>query len=145
MDTAVTEPLLKIGEVANLSGLSVKTIRYYEDLGLLAPTVGRSASGYRLFQDQVLSRLAFIKRAQSLGLALHEIKDILGVHDQGKLPCSTVKQHLQDKVKAISQQIEELELLRSQLQDLLLGWEEQPSPAMIAQTICPNLQSGPGS
>lgn len=141
MDTAVTEPLLKIGEVASLSGLSVKTIRYYEELGLLAPTVGRSESGYRLFQDQVLNRLAFIKRAQALGLALHEIKDILGVHDQGKLPCSTVKQHLQDKVSTISQQIAELELLRNQLQTLLAAWEEQPSPYLIAHTICPNLQS----
>jgi DNA-binding transcriptional MerR regulator len=136
----VTKQLLKIGEVASTSGLPVKTIRYYEEIGLLAPVVERSETGYRLFHDQILNRLAFIKRAQSLGLSLNEIKDILNVHDQGELPCGEVKQHLQDKVAAINQQIAVLETLKAELQGLLSGWQECPPPHLIAQTICPNIQ-----
>ena len=132
--------LLKIGEVAATSGLSVKTIRYYEEIGLLVPTVERSTAGYRLFDTQVLNRLAFIKRAQSLGLSLSEIQHILGVHDQGDLPCGEVRQHLEAKVEAINAQIQELETLRDELTGILSGWQEQPPAHRVDQTICPNLQ-----
>lgn len=136
----VTDQWLKIGEVATQSGLPIKTIRYYEDIGLLAPTVKRTHSGYRLFSRQILNRLAFIKRVQSLGLSLSEIQEILEVHDQGKLPCGVVKQRLHEKVTAITEQIAALEILKSELQGLLYGWQEQPPAEQVAQTICPNLQ-----
>ena len=132
---------LKIGEVAQKSGVPVKTIRYYEEIGLLAPTVERSETGYRLFATQVLNRLAFIKRAQSLGLSLREIKEILTLHDRGQLPCGEVKQLLNEKLSAITQQIEALEILRSELQGLLSGWQDRPATDRIARTICPNIQS----
>jgi MerR family transcriptional regulator, copper efflux regulator len=138
-DTA-TATILKIGEVATLSNLPVKTIRYYDDIGLLTTTVQRSDSQYRLFTQDVLNRLAFIKRSQALGLNLGEIRQILTVHDQGQLPCGEVRQHLQAKVEAITEQIEALETLRSELQGILSGWQEQPPMHRIAQTICPNLQ-----
>jgi MerR family transcriptional regulator, copper efflux regulator len=131
---------LKIGEVASLTGMSVKTIRYYEEIGLLEPTTTRSESGYRLFSNQVLNRLAFIKRSQSLGLSLSEIREILEIHDSGELPCGSVKQHLLLKVKAVSEQIEALEILKSELLGVLSGWQEQPPHALISQTICPNIQ-----
>ena len=139
MNLAAPEAGLKIGEVAQVSGLSVKTIRYYEEIGLLTPTVSRSESGYRLFGDGIVSRLGFIKRSQSLGLSLHEIKEILGTHDRGELPCHEVRHHLQGRVEAITQQIEALESLRSELRQVLSDWQEQPQP--VAQAICPNIQS----
>lgn len=64
--------LLFIGQVAAQSGLPVKTIRYYADLGLLN-SLERTEGGYRQFSSEVLTRLAFIKRCQSLGLSLQEI------------------------------------------------------------------------
>ena len=131
---------LKIGEVASVSGLSVKTIRYYEDIGLLSPTVERSESGYRLFSSSVLTRLSFVKRAKSLGLSLSEIREILEIRDLGQLPCGEVKQCLLSKVEAINQQIVALETLRGELNELLAHWQEQPSPNQAAQTICPNIQ-----
>jgi DNA-binding transcriptional MerR regulator len=140
MDISVTEKLHKIGEVAACSGLSVKTIRYYDDRGLLAPNVKRSSSGYRLFGAAVFNRLSFIKRAQTLGLSLSEIENILQVRDRGELPCPEAKQHLQAKVASISQQIQELETLKAQLQEILNYWEEQPSPEAFDRTICPNIQ-----
>lgn len=140
MESHLADRPLKIGEVSAETELPVKTIRYYEQIGLLVPTVERSPSGYRLFDKSVLNRLAFIKRAQSLGLSLKEIKEILQVHDRGELPCGEVKQHLEAKVRAIDEQIKALEMLRSQLQGILQGWQEQPSPERIAHTICPNIQ-----
>lgn len=139
--TACLQPLLKIGEVATQSGLSVKTIRYYEEIGLLTPTVERADSGYRLFSPEVLNRLAFVKRAQALGLTLHEVQEILTVHDQGQRPCGEVRQHLESKIKAISEQIEALETLRSELNGILSGWQDYSTLPPTTQTICPNLQS----
>jgi MerR family transcriptional regulator, copper efflux regulator len=132
--------LLKIGEAALKSGLSVKTIRYYDEIGLLAPTVERSRSGYRLFRPEVLQRLAFIRRAQALGLHLSEVQQILTVHDQGELPCGEVKQHLEAKVVEVRQQIEALETLELELEGILSGWQDQPNAERLEQTICPNLQ-----
>jgi MerR family transcriptional regulator, copper efflux regulator len=132
--------LLKIGEISAASGLPVKTIRYYEEIGLLTPMVERSESGYRLFRSPVLNRLAFIKRAQALGLSLNEVQQILMVHDDGQLPCGEVKQHLEAKVAEINQQMEALETLRTELQGILSGWQDQPPDDRIAQTICPNIQ-----
>jgi len=140
MQTISTAALLRIGEVAAESGLPVKTIRYYEETGLLLPTVERSESGYRLFQPQVLNRLAFIRRSQSLGLTLQEIQQILAVHDHGQLPCGEMRQHLELKVEAIEQQIQALETLRAELKGILSGWQDQPSSDRISQTICPNIQ-----
>lgn len=138
--TTGRDSLLKIGEVATASGLPVKTIRYYEEIGLLMPTVERSQAGYRLFTSQVLNRLAFVKRSQSLGLSLSEVQQILQVHDHGQLPCGEMKQHLEAKVTEINQQIEALATLKTELQGILSGWQDQPSSDRLAQTICPNIQ-----
>lgn len=134
------EHRLKIGEIASASGLSVKTIRYYEDIGLLAPTVLRAESGYRLFEPEVLERLAFIKRVQALGLSLNDVKDILQVHDRGVLPCGEVKQHLEAKIQEIIEKIQALQDQRSQLETILATWNENPSLPASLPIICPNLQ-----
>jgi MerR family transcriptional regulator, copper efflux regulator len=139
--TAAANQWLKIGEVANESGLPVQTIRYYEELGLLAPSVQRSRSRYRLFHESVFNRLAFIKRSQSLGLSLAEIGEILAVRDRDKIPCDVVKELLLHKLESVSEQIKALEILKSELQGILSGWQDIPSHEKIAQTICPNIQS----
>ena len=141
MITLTPEKALQIGEVAAISELPIKTVRYYDEQGLLTPTVSRSKSNYRLFEASVLQRLAFIRRSQSLGLSLREIGDILTVHDQGQLPCEDVKQNLQKKVQQVTEQIEALQLLRSELQGLLSGWQDHPSAEIAARTICPNLEA----
>lgn len=133
-------PTLKIGQVAQESGLSVQTIRFYTEAELLNPVMRRSPSGYRLFDPEVFNRLAFIKRSQSLGLSLRDIHDLLAVHDQGTLPCGAIKDRLQQKLNEIHAQITNLEILRTELEGILSGWEDQPPAHMIEQTICPNLQ-----
>ena len=140
MGKVVLANRLKIGEVAHLSGLSVKTIRYYADIGLLTPTVERSRNGYRLFDAQVLKRLAFIKRAQLLGLSLEEIKPLLEQYDRGQLPCPDVKQQIETKLQAIASQIEALKTRQIELQAILELWQDVPSIHLLSQTICPNIE-----
>ncbi|MDM9580494.1 heavy metal-responsive transcriptional regulator [Nostoc sp. GT001] len=126
-----------IGNVAKSSGVPIKTIRYYEELGLLR-SLGRTEGGFRLFNSDVLARLHFIKRAQSLGLTLSEIKDFLNVHDGGELPCVHIKAKLQDKITAIDEQIQQLLILRQELSGLVSGWETIPENP--EQTICPIIE-----
>jgi MerR family transcriptional regulator, copper efflux regulator len=118
----VKEQGKQIGVVAKESGVPIKTIRYYEELGLLHSS-GRTEGGFRLFDPDVLSRLHFIKRAQSLGLSLSEIKDFLEVHDQGDLPCDRIKAKLQDKVVIIDKQIREMIIFKQELEGIISGWE----------------------
>lgn len=126
-----------IGSVAKESGVPIKTIRYYEELGLLK-TIGRTEGGYRLFDTDVFARLNFIKRAQSLGLSLAEIKEFLEVHDRGELPCDLVKSKLEDKVWEIERHIRQLQILKQELEGLLSGWETKPEAAET--TICPIIE-----
>lgn len=139
MPTPKTE-LLKIGELKTRSRISVKTIRYYEELGLIE-TAGRTEGGFRLFTPEAISRLAFIKRAQNLGLSLREIGEILHIHDQGKLPCREVKQKLQTRVLEIEQHIAELEILKTQLLSLINLPQPSSSPNYpVDNVICPIIQ-----
>ena len=128
---------MKIGDLAGRSGLPVKTLRYYEDLGLL-PAIGRSEGGYRLFAEQSLRRLEFIRRLKTLGLSLGEIQGCLAVHDAGELPCGDIQIQLERQIGRIDAQIQELGQLRQELQGLLEGW--QNDPAKEGDLICPNLR-----
>lgn len=128
---------MKIGVLASRSGLTVKTLRYYEDLGLL-PAIGRSEGGYRLFAEESLRRLEFIRRLKTLGLSLEEIQGCLAVHDAGELPCGDIEIQLGRQIERIDGQIKELRQLRMELQELLAGW--QSDPAKDGNVICPNLQ-----
>lgn len=133
----VQEQTKLIGSVAKESGVPIKTIRYYEELGLLK-TSGRTEGGFRIFSSDVLARLNFIKRAQRLGLSLAEIKDFLEIHDRGELPCEHVQIKLSDKISEIEQQIQQLQILKLELKGLLSGWETIPENP--EQTICPIIE-----
>ena len=129
--------LLLIGQVTEKSGVPIRTIRYYESLGLIQASA-RTEGGYRQFSSDVLTRLSFIKRAQHLGLSLEEIKDILEVYDHGKPPCCEIQEKLQAKLSQIDHQIEQLLTLRSEINQLLSGW--QNTEIKPEDTICPIIQ-----
>lgn len=113
-----TENLLFIGELASHSGIPIKTIRYYEDIGLVKPS-SRTVGKFRQFSPNVLARLGFIKRAQNLGLSLQEIGEILDVYDQGNVPCDEIKEKLKAKLWQIDQKIKQLKMLKAELERLL--------------------------
>lgn len=128
-----------IGNVAKQSNLPVKTVRYYADLGLLSPHLSRDNNGYRLFSPAVFQRLNFIRRSQSLGLTLKEIKQILVVYDQQQIPCSVAKQLLTDKLEEIESKINELKMLKDELNGILSSWQEIKNFENVKDNICPNI------
>lgn len=71
---------MQIGEVAERTGLSLRTIRYYEEVGLVVPSA-RSAGGFRLYTEDDVARLALVRRMKPLDLSLEEMRDLLGVLD----------------------------------------------------------------
>jgi MerR family transcriptional regulator, copper efflux regulator len=139
MVTALSQAqtLLQIGQVAANSGVPIKTIRYYEELGLLKP-LGRTESKFRLFQPDAIARLRFIKRLQKLGLSLQEIAEILQVYDRGLPPCAEIKHKLEQQLLDIDRRIQELQTLRGEIGSLLGDWT--PSEEMRSGEICPILQ-----
>ena len=107
----------KIKDVADRSGFTSATLRYYEEIGLL-PEARRTPAGYRLYDDHTLDRLAFISRAKQLGCSLDEIADLTVAWDGGR--CGPVQDRLRavvaDKLATARQQIIELTTLTSDLQ-----------------------------
>lgn len=131
------QKLLLIGQVTALSNVPIRTIRYYESLGLIE-SCDRTGGGFRQFNQSVLARLAFIKRSQSLGLSLQEIGELLKVYDRGQLPCDDVQDRLKNKIVEIDKQIDELLTLRTELGGILSGWENFST--LQPGTICPVIQ-----
>jgi MerR family transcriptional regulator, copper efflux regulator len=111
---------LTIGQVAQTSGVAAKTIRYYEQIGVL-PAPSRTASGYRLYDQSGVERLRFIRRARSLGLPLQQLKTLLGTFNGGRQP--TLRPRLRALVRAqldvVTNHIAELERLQQQLEEIL--------------------------
>lgn len=132
-----TQHTRKIGEISAQSDVPIRTIRYYEALGLIQSST-RTQGGFRLFSEDVLPRLAFIRRAQGLGFRLDEIKHILAIHDQGELPCDEVRLQIQSKVEQIDDQIHQLQLLKHQLLSLVA--EVQIPEEQQHGIICPIIQ-----
>jgi len=113
---------LKIGEVAKLSGTTVKAIRFYEAKGLL-PRPARSPSGYRLYADRDLKRLAFIQRAKLLGLPLAKIHDLVIHLAEDGSASATIRPHLErsirERVKDVVTRLDQLALLKEELEAFL--------------------------
>jgi DNA-binding transcriptional MerR regulator len=105
---------MRIGELAAATGVSAKTIRYYEDIGILAPPL-RTASDYRTYDESSVGRLAFIRAAQAVGLTLGEIRGIVALRDRGETPCAHVLELIAARAIEVDQRITELQQLRTDL------------------------------
>jgi MerR family transcriptional regulator, copper efflux regulator len=107
-----------IGEAAQRSGFSASALRYYEEIGLVAPST-RTEAGYRLYDDDTLDRLAFIARAKKLGCSLEEITDLASIWDGER--CGPVQRRFHDllttKIADAERQIAELTALTAQLRE----------------------------
>jgi DNA-binding transcriptional MerR regulator len=114
---------LRIGEVARRSGLSVKTIRFYCDQGVLRP-VGRSEGGYRIFAAESLEELALIRALRTMDVSIADVARILEVRRTGVCNCSTLKQSITTKMATIDARIDELAAMKNQLNRLLLSWQD---------------------
>ena len=108
---------LTVSDLAAEARVSPDTIRFYEREGLLAPPE-RSSSGYRQFDEAAVRRVRFIKGAQSLGLKLAEIRELLKIQDKGVCPCGHTKQLVERRIDQLDREIRELQALRADLHSL---------------------------
>ena len=109
---------MRIGALATASGATTKTIRFYEQAGLL-PVPPRTPAGYRDYPPQAPARLAFIRSAQAAGLSLAEIRGILAIRDHGEPPCTHVTALLRAHLNQTEQRLAELTATQAILRDLL--------------------------
>jgi MerR family copper efflux transcriptional regulator len=108
---------MRIGALAEQAGMSTKTIRYYETIGVL-PEPKRSPSGYRDYDPATCERLQFVRSAQAVGLSLGEIREILAYRDRGETPCAHVVEVIRRRARQMDEQIVQLEGMRSELRRL---------------------------
>jgi MerR family mercuric resistance operon transcriptional regulator len=108
---------LQIGEISKRSQVNKDTIRYYERLGLI-PEPTRTESGYRIYSDDMVERLCFIKRMQELGFTLKEIDKLLGVKDKDEAKCSNITEFSAEKLKEVQEKIRDLQRVERMLLDL---------------------------
>ena len=121
---------VRIGEVAQRSGLPVKTIRFYSDEGLILPS-SRTEGRYRLFDEGVYAELTLIRTLKALEIPLVDIKAILAARRVGVCSCDSLRRLIEDKRDEIQGRLTGLEALRHELTTLLRGWEDcgRPKPA----------------
>lgn len=112
---------LKIGEVSKESGIGIEALRFYERSGLLGKPV-RSESNYRLYDEGVLERLAFIKKAQTLGFSLDEIKRIIKDAQSGASPCDDVREIVRRRLAELDERMREMKRYRKELAETLEEW-----------------------
>ncbi len=107
---------MNIGEAAQQSGLPTKTIRYYEEIGIVIPA--RASNGYRDYSDSDVHQLTFVQRARSLGFTIEECKLLLSLYGDDQRASADVKALAVNKIKQINRKIKELKSLKNTLSNL---------------------------
>jgi Hg(II)-responsive transcriptional regulator len=126
---------LTIGELANQAGVNRETVRYYERRRLLARPA-RTIAGYRIFPDDAVDRLRFIKHAQALGFTLEEIRELVALRVDERSSCEQVRERAMRKFVDVEARIEALRRIRRVLGRLVRACE-----ARLPTAPCPILES----
>lgn len=130
--TQVGNPLardapLTIGKVAKLAEVSADTVRYYEKEGLIVPAE-KSGAGYRLYNEDAIRRLNFIKHAQHCGLSLSEIRELLELRKRNDSCCSDVRTVALHKKLQLETKIKALQAMSGALSNLLEACTDEAKP-----------------
>ena len=126
---------MRIGELAQQSGVSAQTVRFYERRGLVR-IPARGSNGYREYDSSVASRLAFIRSAQTAGLTLAEIGGILAVRDADQAPCVHVTGLLTEKLDDVHERQRDLARLEVELQQLLQASQRLDPAGCTVGEVC---------
>lgn len=108
---------MNIGEVADRAGLPPKTIRYYEDIGLVTPLRGQN--GYRSFRENDMHKLAFLGRARALGFTIEDCRTLLALWEDKSRASADVRKLAVDHLHRIEEKIKDLEAMRATLSNLV--------------------------
>jgi MerR family mercuric resistance operon transcriptional regulator len=130
-----------IGELADAAGLPSQTIRFYERKGLL-PAPERGSNGYRTYDASTLTRLHFVQTAQAAGLTLAEIGSIIGLRDDGNVPCAHVATLIHSKLDDVRARIRDLAALEAEL-DAFIERSHRLDPADCTDTDICHILSAP--
>lgn len=117
---------MNISEAGRRAGLPPKTIRFYEDIGLIAPA--RMDNGYRDFSEEDLHRLAFLRRARALGFTVEECRQLLGLYHDKTRSSADVKRLAREHLQRVDAQLAELEQMRATLAHLIDACSGDQSP-----------------
>ncbi len=109
---------MQIGHVAERSGVAAKTIRYYEDIGLIA-RAARSPAGYRRYGESDVQTLSFISRSRSLGFSVNDVANLLALWHDKQRASAVVKKLAGNHLRRIDRKIAELQAMRDTLVDLV--------------------------
>ncbi len=123
---------MRIGKLAKKLSLNPKTLRYWEEVGLI-PAPERNASGYRIYTEHHLEICRFILKAKSVGFTLEEIREILFISYSGNKPCGCVKEKIKKKISEIDSIMKELSTKRK----LLSSMSIEAGEATSTSSICP--------
>ncbi|MER9355707.1 Cu(I)-responsive transcriptional regulator [Mesorhizobium sp. M0514] len=108
---------MNVGDAAARSGLPAKTIRYYEEIGLIAP--GRAGNGYRDYSSDDIHRLAFLRRARNLGFSIDDCRQLMALYRDRSRASHDVREIAAAHVSAIEEKVRELQSMRTTLQTLI--------------------------
>ena len=133
---------MNIGEVAQAAGLPVKTIRYYEDIGLITPA--RTENGYRVFRDTDMHKLAFLSRARGLGFTIEDCRRLLALWEDKDRASADVRKLASDHLARIEDKIADLEAMRDTLSDLVTACAGNDRPdCPILRGLAPDSAQAP--
>src|SRR5262245_34395677 len=127
---------LTIGRAAKLAGVGVETIRFYERRGLIQQPRKPLRSGFRIYSDEVVPRIRFIRRSQEMGFSLREIADLLSLRADPNADCAQVRMHAAAKLAEVDHKLAELNRMRAALQEII-----DACPARGAARNCTILQA----
>lgn len=125
-----------IGQVARQTGLKASAVRYYERQRIIPPAQ-RLPNGYRVYNADTLRWLSFVRRAQSFGMSLDNVKELVQLTSHGGTPCERVRQLAREHLAEIDQSIRDLRTLKGQLELLL----RRKAGSNRARHLCPLIQS----
>lgn len=121
------ERQLTVGRLAKITGLSAKSIRYYEQEKLI-PKASRSTAGYRLYSPKIIERLKFIQKAKAIGFSLDDVRRILDLSDHGKPCCDKVFEWSERRLHELDEQIQFLTNLKARLTRYRREWGSKAKP-----------------
>lgn len=119
--------MFTIGKLASLTNVSNDTLRYYEQEELVEPA-GKSAAGYRLYDNESVRRIRFIKQAQQWGFTLAQIRELLAVRENGKARCGDVRKRAIEKKLQIESKIKAMKAMSKALDHLIAECADESQP-----------------